>query len=234
MSRRLVPPLISGVLVVLAAATVVEAGAKQERKVRAARWIYEELLLGEDRVVPDALLRETRCLAIFPDVTEAALGLGGSFGRGVASCRRADGGWSAPAFLKISGGSIGLQAGFRRVDLVMFFVSEKGARTLAKSHFSFGGQASVAAGPIDRRAGVSADTLYEEDVYLYARARGLFAGASLEGTRLSAGKRASREYYGDRHWPEEILFGGKIVAELPPEGDAFVQGLAGLPPAKAP
>ncbi|MDX1502507.1 MAG: lipid-binding SYLF domain-containing protein [Thermoanaerobaculia bacterium] len=219
--------------VVLALAAAPASAAEPARKVRTASRIFEELLLGSERVVPEPLLRQTRCLAVFPGVTEAALGLGASHGRGVAACRGEGGEWSPPAFLTISGGSLGLQIGFRRVDLLLFFVSPKGARSLAEPKISLGGSVSIAAGPVDRTAAVSADPLYDRDVYLYSRARGLFAGASLEGSRIGAARRANEAYYGERLWPEQILFDGRVAAP-PPEARALMDRLRELPPLAGP
>lgn len=204
------------------------ADARQEARVRAARGLVQELLLGSNQVVPTALVEDTRCLAVFPGVVEAALGLGGSHGIGVASCRTAGGGWSAPAFLRVSGGSIGLQAGFRQVDLLLFVVTEEGARTLARPSLSLGGEASVALGSIDHRAEVSTDARFEEDFYLFARARGVFAGASLEGTHLSAALGRIERYYGELLFAGELLSGEKTPS-LPPEAELYLDVLGSLP-----
>jgi lipid-binding SYLF domain-containing protein len=198
-----------------------------EGRIREARLLVGELLLGADRVVPEALLADTRCLVAFPGVIEAALGLGGSHGVGVASCRLPGGGWSAPALLKVSGGSLGLQIGVRSLDLMFFVVSEEGARSLTGSSFAMGGEVSVAAGPIDRTAGVSTDQRFEEDIYLYARARGFFAGASIEGTRLRAAAKAISRYYGEPLAADELLF-GKVAPPLPTEAEALLATLGRL------
>jgi SH3 domain-containing YSC84-like protein 1 len=215
-------------LALLLGAHVARAQGSQERKVHAARSLVEELLLGPQRVVPQALIEDTKCLVAFPSVLEAAFGLGGSHGLGVASCRSGSGSWSPPVFLKISGGSIGLQVGIRSVDLMLFVVTDKGAQSLIRSSFALGGEVSVAAGPLDRKAGVSTDMRFEKDIYLYARARGLFAGASIEGTRLTTARKALERYYGQPLPAEQLLFDA-APPELPPEAQAFLDTLGSLP-----
>lgn len=223
------PLALTGLLLISGHGLALAAGApRADAKVREARNLIEELLLADEKVVPVPLIEDTRCLAVFPKVVEAALGLGGSHGTGIASCRDASGTWSAPIFLRVSGGSIGLQAGFRQVDLLLFVVTEEGAASLSRSSFSFGGEASVAAGRLDRRAEVSTDSRYEEDFYLFARARGLFAGASLEGTRLSTALDRMQSYYGEPLFPGEILTQQKHPT-LPAEAELLLAALASLP-----
>ena len=127
-------------LLVLLTLAVVPARAdqKQERKVRSARWVAEELF------------EQTRCVAIFPDVPRAAFGLGGSHGAGVVSCRDEEGDWSAPVFMTVSGGSIGLQLGYQTSDLLLFFVNDRASRTLLDSQTSLGADLRVAAGSFER------------------------------------------------------------------------------------
>lgn len=219
---------LTGLLLISGHGVASAEAPRAEAKVREARTLVEELLLGEQKVVPVPLIEDTRCLAIFPKVVEAALGLGASHGTGIASCRDESGTWSAPVFLRVSGGSIGLQAGFRQVDLLLFVVTEEGAASLGRSSFSLGGEASVAAGRLDRRAEVSTDSRFEEDFYLYARARGLFAGASLEGTRLSTALERMESYYGELLFPGEVLTQQKRPT-LPAEAELLLEALASLP-----
>jgi SH3 domain-containing YSC84-like protein 1 len=222
------PLALTALLLIAGQAVASAAEPRAEAKVREARELIEELLLGEQKVVPVQLIEDTRCLAVFPKVVEAALGLGGSHGTGIASCRNDSGTWSAPVFLRVSGGSIGLQAGFRQVDLLLFVVTEEGAASLGRSSFSLGGEASFAAGKLDRRAEVSTDSRFEEDFYLFARARGLFAGASLEGTRLNPALDRMESYYGELVFPGEVLSQQKRPP-LPAEAELLLGALASLP-----
>ncbi len=217
-------------LIVLLTLIVVPARAdqKQERKVRSARWVAEELFDHTDRRLPQALLEQTRCVAVFPDVPRAAFGLGGSHGSGVVSCRDQEGDWSAPVFMTVSGGSIGLQIGYQTSDLLLFFVNDKAAKTLLDAQMSLGADLRVAAGSFDKATGVTANKKLNADVYIYVRSRGLFVGASLEGSKLGISPKANRKYYGYHLWPEGILF-HKTVPEYPPESREFIAALEGIP-----
>ena len=212
----------------LACATVLVAGPKQEKKVREARWVYEQLFGNKQQRIPAALLADTHCVAVFPGVMEAAFVFGGSHGTGVVSCRNDEGQWSPPSFIKLSEGSFGLQVGFQASDLVLFFVSEQGAQALLEKRTSFGGALSAAAGPYSTRSGTTTDVELNDDVYIYAQASGLFGGVSVEGLQIANSPKAIRKYYGHYVWPGEILFEHKTPSN-PPEADQFRQGLDELP-----
>ncbi|MEJ2086142.1 MAG: lipid-binding SYLF domain-containing protein [Acidobacteriota bacterium] len=178
----------------IAFASILVAGPKQEKKVREARWVYEQLFGNKQQRLPAALLADTKCIAVFPGVMEAAFVFGGSHGAGVVSCRNDEGFWSPPSFIKISEGSFGLQIGFKASDLVLFFVSEQGANALLEKRTSFGGALSAAAGPYSTRTGTTSDVELNDDVYIYVQASGLFAGASVEGLRIGTSPKAIRKY----------------------------------------
>lgn len=197
---------------------------KLTRKVESAREVYEELLDTPDRVVPRTLLREARCVAVIPSLLKGAFGVGGRHGRGLVSCRGQAGSWSPPAFVKLSGGSFGLQVGFEATDLVLFFMTERGSKSLLRSEFTLGGDISVAAGPLGRTTGASTDIKLKAEIYAYAKSKGLFAGISLEGARLAVDEKAIRRYYGEWLDPEALLFSHQAPS-LPAEARAFVQAL---------
>lgn len=182
------------------------AATRYEEKIEASRQAYLRLFELEDRRVPERLLADARCIAILPKVVKGAFVWGGRRGHGVMSCRNDAGAWSPPAFVKLTGGSFGLQAGAQITDLVLFIMSEKGARSLVKSKFILGGDVTVAAGPVGRAAEASTDLRLRAEVYAYARSRGLFAGLSIEGAQLSVYQKWIERYYGQRIWPEDILF----------------------------
>lgn len=225
--RKVIGSAITVVLA-LGLASPLLAGKKQESKVRAARWVYEELFGNEQQRIPAALLADTRCLAIFPDLVKAAFGFGGSHGVGVVGCRNEEGKWSPPSFLVITEGSFGLQVGFKASDVVLFFITDRSAQALLQKRLSFGGTLSVAAGPVGKTAGTTSDINLSDDVYLYVQDRGLFVGASVDGLRLGTGAKAMRKYYGHYVWPGEILFEHKAPT-TPPEALEFQQGLDKLP-----
>jgi lipid-binding SYLF domain-containing protein len=202
----------------------VRAGEKQEGTVRNSRWVYEEVLQSQTRRLPAAILQATKCIAIFPGLKEAAFAFGGRHGTGTITCRNDEGVWSPPAFLKLSAGSFGLQIGYQASDIMMFFVTEKAAQAILEPKFALGGDLSVAAGPYSDTAGVTSAKDLTQDIYIYSRASGLFAGASFEGTRLAMSSKAIRRYYGHYIWPGAILF-EHDVPFMPGEAEEFVDGL---------
>lgn len=198
-----------------------EAGTRYEDKIESARQAYLRLFEVEDRRVPERLLADARCIAILPNVVKGAFVWGGRRGQGVMSCQNDAGAWSPPAFVKITGGSFGLQAGAQFTDLVLFIMTDKGARSLMKSKFILGGDVTVAAGPVGRAAEASTDLRFQAEVYAYARSRGLFAGISIEGAQLSIYQKWVERYYGRRLWPEDILFKHE-VPNLPLEARTLI------------
>ncbi|HMY75991.1 MAG TPA: lipid-binding SYLF domain-containing protein, partial [Blastocatellia bacterium] len=146
-----------------------------------AATVFKEIMDAPDKAVPQGVLDKAVCIAVFPGVLKAGvLGLGGRGGRGVASCR-AKGGWSAPAFFDLKGGSLGPQIGVQSTDFVFLFMNDKGLNSLLKSKFEVGGDASVAAGPVGRQAGASTDLKLNAEILSYSRSKGLFAGLELKG-----------------------------------------------------
>ena len=219
--------ILRGVAMVLAMSCLTQplwAGKKQETKVRSARWVYEELFGNQKEKIPAALLADTRCIAVFPSLVEAGLVLGGSHGTGVVSCRGDEGKWSPPSFVKISEGSLGLQIGYKASDLVFFFVTEKSTKVLLEKKTTFGGALKYAAGPVGGQTGTTTARELSSDVYIYAKSRGLFGGASIEGVRLGASPKAIRKFYGHYVWPGQILF-DQDVPVMPDEAQEFMDGL---------
>ena len=221
------PKILPGVAIVfsiLCLTTASWAGKKQETNVRSARWVYEELFGNQKEKIPVALMADTRCLAVFPGLVEAGLVFGGSHGTGVVSCRNDEGNWSPPSFVKISEGSFGLQIGYKASDMVFFFVTDKSTKVLLEKKTTFGGALKYAAGPTGGQTGTTTDRELSSDVYIYAKSRGLFGGASVEGVRIGASPKAIRKFYGHYIWPGQILF-DHDVPMMPPEAQEFMEGL---------
>jgi len=214
----------------LAAALTLPAYADKDRddlakKLVDARNEYQELLNTADHEVPDALRKNAKCIAVIPHTLKGALGYGAQSGSGVMSCRNADGVWSPPTFVKITGGSVGFQIGAESSDLVLFFMNENGARSLMTgSKFTLGGKASVAAGPYGRSGEAGTDLKLNAEIYTYSKSKGLFAGVSLEGAHVAADKEWNATYYGEKVSVEDLLFNQK-VSQVPPEADAFRKSL---------
>lgn len=194
------------------------------RKLADATEVYRELITASDKAIPKELLEHAKCIAVLPGVIKAAIGFGGRHGSGVISCRT-ESGWSTPAFVSISGGSWGVQLGVESSDIVLFFMNDRGARSLVDgSRVTLGGQASVAAGPFGRSAEAATNLALKAEIYSYAKSKGLFAGLSLEGAELTPDKDDNRDYYGSGVTTTQLLFGGG-PANVPAEATTFQQAL---------
>ena len=200
------------------------ADSKLEAKVRRATEVYRELLQTPDREIPQTLLKDCHCVAVIPRVIKGAIGYGARYGRGVISCRNAAGAWSPISFITLTGGSVGFQIGGESSDFVLFFMTDRGARSLLSSKFTLGGKVSVAAGPAGRSAEASTDIKLDAEIYSYAKSKGLFAGISLEGARLAPDTKANQQYYGTAVSAESLLFAHQAPKSTPEEQE-FLKAL---------
>ncbi|MDX1383469.1 MAG: lipid-binding SYLF domain-containing protein [Thermoanaerobaculia bacterium] len=198
------------------------ADSEADDKLRRATVVFEELL--KESPPPQELLDRSACIAVIPRVIEGAFGLGGSHGKGVMSCRRPDGEWSPPAFLRSSAGSVGFQIGFESTDLVLLIVDDRSARSLMRSKFTLGADAKVAAGPADAGANATTDARLDAEIYSYANSTGFFAGAALSGAKLKIQRKEISRYYPEHPVPEDLLFGSAEV-ELSSAAQRFVDVL---------
>jgi len=214
----------AALLPVLTLAAPALAEDRLVERVRTANEVYRELLKEPDRGVPEALLENCRCVAVIPHVIKGALGYGARYGRGVISCRTPSGEWSPLSFVTLAGGSFGLQFGGETSDFVLFFMTDRGARSLISSKFTLGGKASVAAGPVGRSAEASTDLKLDAEIYSYAKSKGLFAGISLEGARLAPDEKANEEYYRVPASAKWLLF-GQGTPKSPPEAKELLSTL---------
>ncbi len=202
----------------LAVSTVAQAQAKQslrdevQQSERAAR-IFREIMDTPDKGIPEDLLEDAECVAVFPSVIKAGFIIGGRGGRGVASCRTARG-WSAPAFFTLGGGGFGLQIGAQSTDFVMLFMNKDGLNSLLSDEFTLGGDVSVAAGPVGRQAGASTDLKLNAKILSYSRSKGLFAGLELKGVVIKPDKDDMRDVYGEGVTAKEVLKENKVTAPV--------------------
>jgi len=170
-----------------------------------------------DKGIPQDLLNDAHCVVIVPGLKKGAFVVGGEYGRGFVTCRAADHrGWSAPAAVKVEGGSFGFQIGGSSTDLVMLVMNAKGADKLLGDKFTMGADASVAAGPVGRTANASTDAKVTAEILAWSRAKGLFAGISLNGATLRPDKDVNRELYGSAMSSKEIVNSGKTPAAAEP------------------
>ncbi len=195
---------------------------KVEDRVQAAATVLNEIESAPDTGIPEEVLGSAECVAVVPSLLKGGFIVAANYGRGVASCRT-DKGWSAPAFLFTSGGSVGFQIGGQAIDLVMLIMNKDGAEKLLSSKFKLGADASVAAGPVGRHAAADTDWKMRAQVLTYSRARGVFAGISLAGAVIKQDKDATREFYG-RMVPFRTSLTGKV--EAPKAAFPFLDTLA--------
>lgn len=148
--------------------------------------------------IPEKMFNVTEGLIIVPKMLNAGLGIAGKRGKGIAVIKNANGSWSNPVFVTLTGGSVGLQAGVQAVDLVLMFKSRETLQNIGKGSFTLGGDASVTAGPIGRNSGAATDYKLDSEIYSYSKSKGLFAGVSLSGSSLHIDKKANQSYYGKK------------------------------------
>jgi lipid-binding SYLF domain-containing protein len=203
-------PLIFAAVLLLTAACWSQDDAKIAKRIDASAQVLNEIMGTPDKAIPDKVMSDAKCVAIIPSMFKAGVGIGGSHGKGVATCRT-ENGWSAPAPITVAGGSWGLQIGAQDVDLVMIVTNDQGMQHLLSSKFKLGADASVAAGPVGRDAGADTDWKMKAEVLSYSRAKGVFAGIDLSGTAITQDKDDTRALYGSAV-PFADILNGKLKA----------------------
>ncbi len=198
-----------------------ETRAKDVDRIESAATVMDEIMGAPDKGIPEEILSSAKCVAVVPSMLKGAFGIGANYGKGVASCR-ADKGWSAPAFFRVTGGSFGFQIGGQAVDVVMVIMNDNGMKNLLSSKFKLGADASVAAGPVGRHADAATDWKMRAQVLTYSRARGVFAGISLSGAVIKQDKDDTRAFYG-RMVPFRTLLTGGM--EAPADAGKFLSAL---------
>jgi len=189
------------------------AQGKQEDRLRDAATVLNEVLNVPDNI-PQSLIDKAECVVVFPGVKKVALGVGGSYGRGAMTCRTGDnftGPWSAPTLMALEGGSIGFQLGAEETDFVILVENDRGAMSLLSSKVKLGADASAAAGPKGRDTAAATDVAMRAEMLSYSRARGLFAGVSLEGSTLRPDNEGNTLVYGSPMPARDLVKGGVAV-----------------------
>ncbi len=205
--------LILAVSLITLSATHAAANPKLLSRSEDAVRVLDEVMKMPESALPAFMLRDAYAIAVIPDVVKAGLILGGRHGKGLLSVKGADGVWSNPSFIKISGGSVGWQAGVQSTDVILVFASQRGIDTIVNGKFTMGADASVAAGPVGRTAQASTDGQLKAEIYSYSRSRGLFAGVALDGSVISIDHKANQAIYGRNITPRRVFAGG--VANVP-------------------
>ena len=222
--------LLAAALIVLpvlftAASVRADDKTKEEDRLNNAGEVAKEIMGIPDNI-PQSLLDHADCVVVIPSVLKFAIGIGGSYGRGAMTCRSGDdfqGPWGAPTMIALEGGSFGLQLGGQATDFVLLVMNEGGASAILSSKVKLGGDASAAAGPVGRDAEAATDASLRAEVLTYSRARGLFAGISLEGSTLRPDNDANERIYGKRINAKDIVLHGAVP--VPPAAKLLISTL---------
>jgi SH3 domain-containing YSC84-like protein 1 len=235
--RRMTSCLSSIVLVALPLVTQVASASnhtKDDERLRNSGTVLKEILDVPDSI-PQDLLDKADCVVVFPSVLKAAFIVGGSYGRGAMSCRKGEnfrGPWGAPTMMALEGGSFGFQIGGEATDFVLLVMNERGASGILASKVKLGGEASVAAGPVGRDASADTDATLRAEILSYSRARGLFAGVSLEGSTIRPDNGDNRRVYGKNIPARDIVLAGAVAA--PPAAEELISTLDAKTPKHRP
>lgn len=195
-------------ILVAVSATMLAADTKEKniRRIDEAGRVFQEINSAEDKGIPRELLEKAQCIGIIPGMKRAGFVVGGNYGKGVVVCRTGTG-WSAPSVVRAEGGSFGLQIGAGETDVVFIVMNERGMRKLSEDKFTIGADASAMAGPVGRSATAATDVQMHAEILSYSRARGVFAGITLNGSTLRPDKDDNQELYGSAVSQPDILTG---------------------------
>jgi SH3 domain-containing YSC84-like protein 1 len=208
-------------------AVVLPAAAqkKEEERVENAGKVMKEILNAPDSI-PQSVLDQADCIVVLPSVVKFALGIGGSYGRGVMTCRSGKdfkGKWGAPTMMALEGASVGLQLGGEATDFVLLLMNSRSASSILSSKVKLGGNASAAAGPVGRTASAETDVAMQAEILTYSRARGLFGGVSLAGSTLRPDNDANKHLYGKEMSAKDIVMGD--APPMPPSAETLIARL---------
>ena len=190
------------------------AESREAERIREAVTVFSEIMMAEDNAIPRSILGKAEAIAIFPNTIKAGFVVGGTRGRGILSART-ESGWSAPAFLTVTGGSFGLQIGGQAADVILVITNRRGLENLVANQFKIGADASVAAGPVGRDAQAATDIQLRAQILSYSRARGLFAGVTVNGSTIRQDRDANARFYGKPLDTRQVVLGGEAGAPDP-------------------
>ena len=192
--------------------TMLYGAADASKRLDAAADVMTEIMSAPDKGIPQDLLEKAQCVVLVPGLKKGAFIVGAKYGKGFMLCRKQSGvGWSAPAAIRVEGGSFGFQIGGSETDVVMLVNSEPGAKKLLASKFTLGADASVAAGPVGRTSSAETDAQLHAEILTWSRSRGIFAGISLQGATLRPDEDWNKDLYGSSLTNREIVMGDTPV-----------------------
>src|SRR5450631_2182520 len=213
---------VVGISLTTMSAYAADDKATLDARVESAKDVLDAIMATPDKAIPNQIMSQATCVGVVPSVKKGAFLVGAEYGQGIVTCRTGHG-WSAPAFIRIAGGSFGFQIGGQATDLVLVAVNDKGFQDLLKNKFKIGGDASAAAGPVGRSGQAATDWKMNAELLSYSRNKGLFAGIDLDGTSVSQNNEDTNTYFGSPHPFEAILKGSVAV----PQGAVpFVRAVA--------
>ena len=231
MHKRLpVAPILAVFLLIVSTVAIAFNRSDAVKRLQRATQVFKEIMSAPDKGIPEDLLDKCECVGIVPGLKKAGLGLGGKYGKGVLMCRKSDRSWTAPSFITIEGGSIGFQIGFTQIDVVMVMMNRKGVDKLIDDKFTLGADASAAAGPVGRQTSAQTNIRLDAEILTYSRAKGLFAGISLEGATLRQDKDDNSDFYGRDVDARKILLQGTVP--MPSEARPLASALSWKSPKK--
>jgi len=201
--------ILTSVCLCLSLSTAAFAGSTKEdlqARIEAAKVVLDQIMAAKDSSIPMNIMEQATCIGVVPGMVKGAFFGGVQYGQGVVTCRTGHG-WSAPVFIRMAGGSFGLQFGGQSTDLVLVAMNDRGFQDLLKNKFKIGGDASAAAGPVGRSGEAATDWKMNAELLSYSRNKGVFAGISLDGTSVSQNREDTELYYGEARTFESILKG---------------------------
>ncbi|MGA2597174.1 MAG: lipid-binding SYLF domain-containing protein [Bryobacteraceae bacterium] len=214
-------------IVVLLAAGVVSvslhAANDAVRRLETSAIVLDEIMAAPDKGIPQDLFNKSACVVIVPGLKKGAFIVGGKFGKGFIECRKEGGAWSAPAAIRVEGGSVGFQIGGSETDVVLLVMNQRGMDKLLSSKFTIGADAAAAAGPVGRTSTAETDAQMHAEILSWSRARGIFAGISLEGATLRPDDDSNRDLYGRPLTNKEIVTG---EVTPPPAASKLIEDLS--------
>lgn len=204
--------LIGLTLLCLLSVGILSAQSEEQKRLNDATEVVNTLMQSGDKAIPQELLDKGECVVVIPGMVKGAFIVGGQYGRGFVTCRKAGGpGWTAPGAVRLEGGSIGLQIGGQATDIILLVMNKKGAEKMMTSKFTLGGDVSVAAGPVGRTSTAETDALMRAEILSWSRSRGVFAGVSLKGSTLREDNEAIEKLYGKNYKNKDIVASGLAV-----------------------
>jgi SH3 domain-containing YSC84-like protein 1 len=214
----------SSCLFAMLSCTAFAASSREDLQDRidSAKTVLDQIMAAGDKSIPMSILAQATCVGIVPSLIKGAFVFGAQYGQGVVTCRTGHG-WSAPVFIRMAGGSWGLQIGGQSTDLVLIAVNDKGFQDLLKNKFKIGADAAATAGPVGRNTQAATDWKMGAELLTYSRSKGLFAGIDLDGTSVSQNSEDTETYFGQEHSFQSILKGAVAV---PPGAIPFVRDVA--------